>query len=277
VFGLLGPHGSGKSTLLRIIATLQVPDDGTVTLGHIDVIRQKDEARKTLGYLPQDLGLFPRISAENLLDYLALMKGIIERRTRREVVEALLQRRRSDVALALLGNPKLIIVDEPTATLDPAERIHFLNLLSELGESRVVLLATRSIADVSEYCTRMAIIDRGEILFEAEPQGAVDELRGRIWRGVISRDELAGLERRHTIISTRLFAGRTIARVLGDASPGPGFEATEPDLEDVYFGTLAGHIGRPRRQLTTRRSGIVLGMGRLRRPLGGIGSLDRYP
>ena len=285
VFGLLGPHGSGKSTLLRIIATLQEPDAGTVTLGDIDVLRQKDEARKTLGFLPEDLGLFPRVSAANLLGYLALMKGIVERRARREVVDALLHqanlwdarkqqlgdcsdstRRRFEIALALLGNPKFIIVDEPTATLDPAERVRFLNVLAALGENSIVLLATRNLRDVSECCTRMAIVDRGQILLEAEPNRAVDELRGRIWRGAISRDELAGLERRHAIISTRLFAGCTIPRVLGDASPGPGFEATEPDLEDVYFCTLAGHIGRPRRQMTTRRSGIVPGMGRLRRP-----------
>jgi len=195
------------------------------------------------------------------------MKGVIERRARREVVEALLQqtnlwdvrkqklggysggmRQRFGVAVALLGNPKLMIVDEPTAGLDPAERVRFLNLLSELGENSVVLLSTHIVEDVSELCTRMAIIDRGEILLEAEPLRAVDDLRGRIWRRVISRDELPGLEREHAVISTKLLAGRTVARVHGDAPPGPGFDAAEPDLEDVYFCTMAGHIGRRHQQ-----------------------------
>ena len=267
MYGLLGPNGAGKSTLMRILATLQEPDDGSVTLGDIDVLAQKAEVRKTLGYLPQEFGLFPRVSAENLLDYFALMKGVIERRARREVVEALLQqtnlwdvrkqklggysggmRQRFGVAVALLGNPKLMIVDEPTAGLDPAERVRFLNLLSELGENSVVLLSTHIVEDVSELCTRMAIIDRGEILLEAEPLRAVDDLRGRIWRRVISRDELPGLEREHAVISTKLLAGRTVARVHGDAPPGPGFDAAEPDLEDVYFCTMAGHIGRRHEQ-----------------------------
>ena len=267
MYGLLGPNGAGKSTLMRIIATLQEPDEGSVTLGDLDVLRQKDEVRKTLGYLPQEFGLFPRVSAENLLDYFALMKGVIERRARREVVEALLQqtnlwdvrkqklggysggmRQRFGVAVALLGNPKLMIVDEPTAGLDPAERVRFLNLLSELGENSVVLLSTHIVEDVSELCTRMAIIDRGEILLEAEPLRAVDDLKGRIWRRVISRDELPGLEREHAVISTKLLAGRTVARVHGDAPPGPGFDAAEPDLEDVYFCTMAGHIGRRHHQ-----------------------------
>ena len=199
MYGLLGPNGAGKSTLMRIIATLQEPDDGAITLGDIDVLTQKAEVRKTLGYLPQEFGLFPEVSAENLLDYFALMKGVIERRARREVIEALLQqtnlwdvrkqklggysggmRQRFGVAVALLGNPKLMIVDEPTAGLDPAERMRFLNLLSELSENSVVLLSTHIVEDVSELCTRMAIIDRGEILLEAEPMHAVDDLRGRI-------------------------------------------------------------------------------------------------
>ena len=263
MYGILGPNGAGKSTLMRIIATLQEPDDGAINLGDIDVLTQKAEVRKTLGYLPQEFGLFPKVSAENLLDYFALMKGVIERRARREVVEALLQqtnlwdvrkqkldgcsggmRQRFGVAVALLGNPRLIIVDEPTAGLDPAERVRFLNLLSELGENSVVLLSTNIVEDVSERCNRMAIIDHGEILLEAEPLRAVDDLRGRVWRRVIARDELPGLEREHAIISTRFLAGRTVARVLGDAPPGPSFDAAEPDLEDVYFCAMAGHIGR---------------------------------
>jgi ABC-2 type transport system ATP-binding protein len=263
MYGLLGPNGAGKSTLMRILATLQEPDEGSIRLGDIDVVSQKDEVRKTLGYLPQEFGVYPKVSAEKLLDHFAVLKGIAERRARQEVVEALLRqvnlwevrkqklggysggmRQRFGVAVALLGHPKLIIVDEPTAGLDPAERVRFLNLLSELGENSVVLLSTHIVEDVSELCTKMAIIDRGEILLEAEPLRAVEGLRGRIWRRVISKEGLAELERGHAVISTKLFAGRTVVRVYDDAAPGPGFEPAEPDLEDVYFSTMAGHIGR---------------------------------
>ena len=214
MYGLLGPNGSGKSTLMRTIATLQEPDEGSIRLGELDVLRQKDDVRKTLGYLPQEFGVYPKVSAENLLDHFAVLKGIGERRARKEVVEALLRqtnlwdvrkqklggysggmRQRFGVAVALLGNPKLMIVDEPTAGLDPAERVRFLNLLSELGENSVVLLSTHIVEDVSELCTRMAIIDQGEILLEAEPLRAVDDLHGRIWRRVISKEELPALER----------------------------------------------------------------------------------
>lgn len=266
MYGLLGPNGAGKSTLMRIVATLQEPDEGGVRLGDIDVVQQKEAVRQTLGYLPQEFGVYPKVTAENLLEYFAVLKGINERRARREVVEALLQqtnlwdvrkqklggysggmRQRFGVAVALLGNPKLLIVDEPTAGLDPAERVRFLNLLSRLGENSVVLLSTHIVEDVSEVCTRMAIIDEGQILLEAEPSRAIDELRGRVWRRVISREELPDLGRKHAIISTKLFAGRTIMHVYGDAPP--GFEPTEPDLKDVYFATMAGHIGRRREQL----------------------------
>jgi ABC-2 type transport system ATP-binding protein len=265
MYGLLGPNGAGKSTLMRILATLQEPDEGRIRLGDIDVVSQKEEVRKTLGYLPQEFGVYPKVSAEKLLDHFAVLKGIAERRARKEVVEALLRqvnlwevrrqklggysggmRQRFGVAVALLGNPKLLIVDEPTAGLDPAERVRFLNLLSELGENSVVLLSTHIVEDVSELCTRMAIIDRGEILLEAEPLRAVDELQGRIWRRVISKDELPAVEREHAVISTKLLAGRTVVRVYGDAAPGPGFEPAEPVLEDVYFSTMAGQIGRRR-------------------------------
>ena len=270
MYGLLGPNGAGKSTLMRILATLQEADSGTATLGnpstgagHIDVLRQKDEVRKTLGYLPQEFGVYPNVSAETLLDHFALLKGIASRTDRRTVVAALLRqvnlwevrkqklggysggmRQRFGVAVALLGNPGLMIVDEPTAGLDPAERVRFLNLLSELGESSVVLLSTHIVDDVSELCTRMAIIDRGEILLEAEPLAAVDDLRGRVWRRMISREELAAVEREHAVISTKLLAGRTLVRVYGGDAPGPGFEPAEPDLEDVYFSAMTGHIGR---------------------------------
>jgi ABC-2 type transport system ATP-binding protein len=272
MYGLLGPNGAGKSTLMRILATLQEADAGSASLTGpdgtaIDVLTQKDEVRRTLGYLPQEFGVYPKVSAEDLLDHFALLKGIAERRARREVVEALLRqvnlwdvrkqklggysggmRQRFGVAVALLGNPKLMIVDEPTAGLDPAERVRFLNLLAELGENSVVLLSTHIVDDVSELCTRMAIIDKGEILVEAEPLRAVDDLRGRIWRRVIAKQELPGMERQHGVISTKLLAGRTVVRIYSDAEPGPGFEPAEPDLEDVYFSTMAGHIGRRREQ-----------------------------
>lgn len=267
MYGLLGPNGAGKSTLMRILATLQEPDRGSIRLGDTDVLRHKDAVRRSLGYLPQEFGVYPKVSAERLLDHFALLKGIAERGARREVVEALLRqtnlwevrrqklggysggmRQRFGVAVALLGNPKLVIVDEPTAGLDPAERVRFLNLLSEVGENSVVILSTHIVEDVSELCTRMAIIDRGEILLEAEPLGAIAEMRGRIWRSVIDRGALAALEREHAVISTRLLAGRTVVHVHSDTTPGPGFEPAEPDLEDVYFSAMAGRIGRRREQ-----------------------------
>ncbi|HEX2166537.1 MAG TPA: ABC transporter ATP-binding protein, partial [Longimicrobiales bacterium] len=265
MYGLLGPNGAGKSTLMRILATLQEPDAGSVELGDIDVVNEKDEVRKTLGYLPQEFGVYPKVSAEALLDHFALLKGVAGRGERKELVEALLRqtnlwdvrrqklggysggmKQRFGVAVALLGNPKLLIVDEPTAGLDPAERVRFLNLLSELGENSVVLLSTHIVEDVSELCTRMAIIDQGEILLEAEPLGAIGGMRGRIWRSVIDRSALAELEREHALISTKLLAGRTIVHVFSDTAPGAGFEPAEPDLEDVYFSAMAGHIGRRR-------------------------------
>ncbi|MDA8020952.1 MAG: ABC transporter ATP-binding protein [Thermoanaerobaculia bacterium] len=263
MYGLLGPNGAGKSTLMRMIATLQEPDTGSIRFDRIDVLAEKDKVRETLGYLPQEFGVYPKVSAENLLDHFAVLKGVTARTARKEVVEALLRqtnlwevrkqklggysggmRQRFGVAVALLGNPKLMIVDEPTAGLDPEERVRFLNLLSELGEKSVVLLSTHIVEDVTELCTRMAIINRGEILLEAEPLRAVDDLRGRIWRRVISKSELAVLERDHAVISTKLLAGRTVARIYSDGDPGPGFERTEPDLEEVYFSAMAGHIGR---------------------------------
>jgi ABC-type multidrug transport system ATPase subunit len=269
MYGLLGPNGAGKSTLMRILATLQEADEGSARLGDpstgsgqgIDVLRQKEEVRKTLGYLPQEFGVYPNVTAEDLLNHFALLKGIAERRARREVVDALLRqtnlwevrkqklggysggmKQRFGVALALIGNPKLMIVDEPTAGLDPAERVRFLNLLSALGENSVVLLSTHIVEDVSELCTKMAIIDRGEILLEAEPLRAMDDLRGRIWQRIITKSELPALEQSHAVISTKLLAGRTVAHVYSDSSLGAGFEAVEPDLKDVYFCAMAGHI-----------------------------------
>jgi ABC-type multidrug transport system ATPase subunit len=268
MFGLLGPNGAGKSTLMRIIATLQDPDAGSIRLmgpegTPLDVIRDKERVRETLGYLPQSFGFHPRVSAERLLDHFAVLKGLVEQGVRRDVVESLLRRtnlwevrkqrvgtfsggmrQRLGVAIALLGNPKLIIVDEPTAGLDPAERVRFLNLLGEIGEDSAVILSTHIVEDVEELCSRMAIIDRGEILFAAEPTRAVNELRGRIWRRTVSRDELPALERDLPVIATKLLAGRTIAHVYADASPGAAFEAVEPDMKDVYFSVMTGHHGR---------------------------------
>jgi ABC-type multidrug transport system ATPase subunit len=266
MFGLLGRNGAGKSTLMRILATLQEPDSGTATLdvngaspaAAIDVIRQKDEVRKTLGYLPQSFGFHPRVSAERLLDHFAILKGLVDRGARRGVVESLLRRtnlwevrrhrigtfsggmrQRLGVAVALLGNPRLIIVDEPTAGLDPEERVRFLNLLSEIGEQSAVILSTHIVEDVEELCSRLAIIDHGRILLEAEPARAIEQLRGQIWRRIVDRDELPALEREWPVISTRLMGGRTIAHVQADGSPGAAFEPVEPDLKDVYFSVMA--------------------------------------
>jgi ABC-2 type transport system ATP-binding protein len=262
MFGLLGPNGAGKSTLMRIIATLQEADEGSIRLGETDVLRDKGEVRKTLGYLPQSFGFHPKVKAERLLEHFAVLKGIAEPGQRRDVVESLLRRtnlwevrkqkvgtfsggmrQRFGVAVALLGNPKLIIVDEPTAGLDPAERVRFLNLLSEIGEDSVVILSTHIVEDVEELCTRMAIIDRGQILLEAEPPRAIAELRGRIWRRIVSRAELPGIEREMRVISTKLLAGRTMVHVYADGSAGPEFEPVEPDLKDVYFSVMTGHHG----------------------------------
>ena len=262
MYGLLGPNGAGKSTLMRTIATLQEPDAGAITLGDIDVLREKDAVRRTLGYLPQEFGVYPNVSAERLLDHFAVLEGFVDRGERRATVEALLRqtnlwdvrrerlggysggmRQRFGIAVALLGDPKLIIVDEPTAGLDPAERVRFLNLLSEIGENSVVILSTHIVEDVAELCSRMAIIDRGEILLEAEPLGAIDALRGRLWRRVVPKAELPEVERRHAVTCTKLVAGRTVVHVFGAERPGAEFEPVEPGLEDVYFSVMTGHHG----------------------------------
>jgi ABC-2 type transport system ATP-binding protein len=263
MFGLLGPNGAGKSTLMRTIATLQEPDAGTIAFGGIDVVRQKEEMRRTLGYLPQEFGVYPNVSAQRLLEHFAVLKGVVDRRARDEVVEALLRqtnlwevrkqklggfsggmRQRFGVAVALIGRPGLIIVDEPTAGLDPAERVRFLNLLSEIGENSVVILSTHIVEDVVELCSRMAIIDRGRILLEAEPLRAIDEVRGRIWRRMLHREELATVEQQHAVISTRLLAGRTVVHVYAESSPGADYVPVEPGLEDVYFSVMGGHYDR---------------------------------
>ena len=270
MYGLLGPNGAGKSTLMRTIATLQEPDTGSITLGDpskgpsesIDVLREKDRVRRTLGYLPQEFGVYPSISAERLLEHFAVLEGFVERAERRRVVEALLRqtnlwdvrrerlggysggmRQRFGIAVALLGGPSLIIVDEPTAGLDPAERVRFLNLLSEIGEKAVVILSTHIVEDVSELCSRMAIIDKGEILLDAEPFAAIAALHGRVWQRMVAKTELPEVERHHRVICTKLLAGRTLVHVYAESRPGPNFEPVEPDLEDVYFSVMAGHQG----------------------------------
>lgn len=263
MYGLLGPNGAGKSTLMRILATLQDPESGTIHLDNLNVLDQKDEVRKTLGYLPQEFGLYPKVSAENLLDHFAILKGLTKKGERRDVVEALLRqtnlwdvrrqklggysggmRQRFGVAIALLGNPKLMIVDEPTAGLDPAERVRFLNLLSELGENSCVILSTHIVEDVSELCTRMAIIRKGQILLETEPLKAVQDIKGKIWRRLIEKSALPVMEQDFAVISTKLLAGRTVIHIYSEHDPGNDFEEVKADLEDVYFSTMAGHYGK---------------------------------
>ncbi|RYU95622.1 ABC transporter ATP-binding protein [Emticicia agri] len=264
MFGLLGPNGAGKSTLMRTLATLQEPDEGEIFLGNIDVVNQKEELRKTLGYLPQEFGVYPKASAEELLDHFAVMKGIMNRTVRREVTENLLKqtnlwdkrkqklggysggmRQRFGVAVALLNNPRLLIVDEPTAGLDPAERVRFLNLLSELGENSVVILSTHIVEDVSELCTNMAIINKGQILLEAQTSEAVAALKGYIWRKLIDKNTLPALEQEYKVISAKMLGSRTMVHIYSQEIPGNGFESVEPDLEDLYFSTMTGNYVQP--------------------------------
>ena len=264
MFGLLGPNGAGKSTLMRSIATLQDVDSGTITLGDLDVRREQDELRRVLGYLPQDFGLYPNVDAVTMLSHIAALKGLGTTGERKDMVEALLQRtnlwnhrkkklggysggmrQRFGIAQALLGQPKLIIVDEPTAGLDPEERNRFLNLLSEIGENVIVILSTHIVEDVSEVCNRMAIIDQGRVLAEGEPHQAIEAIRGKTWRLEADRGDRKDLARvceDHMVISTRLAGGRTIVHVFSENNPGPRFEAADPDLQDVYFTTLGGRL-----------------------------------
>jgi ABC-type multidrug transport system ATPase subunit len=257
MFGLLGPNGAGKSTLMRSIATLQGVDSGTITIGSINVLRDVESVRRTLGYLPQDFGVYPKASARMLLDHLAALKGITRSGARRTMVDHLLKltnlwevrkkrlgtfsggmRQRFGIAQALLGDPKLIIVDEPTAGLDPEERNRFLNLLSEIGENVIVILSTHIVDDVSEVCSNMAIIKNGRLLLADRPQAAIDNIREKTWKQVIAKHDLKLFRKDYNVISTRLSAGDTIIHVLDDRRPGPGFEPVAPDLQDVYFATL---------------------------------------
>jgi ABC-2 type transport system ATP-binding protein len=263
MFGLLGPNGAGKSTLMRTIATLQEADSGSITFAGIDVLKQKDDVRRILGYLPQEFGVYPRISAETLLDHFAVLKGIYKAKERKEVVAALLQRtnlydvrkqglgtfsggmrQRFGIAQALLGNPQLIIVDEPTAGLDPGERVRFHNLLSEIGENVVVILSTHIVEDVSDLCSNMAIISGGRVLMQGEPLESIRNLEGKIWRRVIAKGELDAFQQEHAVISTKLVAGRTVIHVFSESQPDSSFETVPTSLEDVYFSTLRNVAGQ---------------------------------
>jgi ABC-2 type transport system ATP-binding protein len=258
MFGLLGPNGAGKSTLMRTIASLQAPTSGQVRFEDIDVIAEPEKLRRTLGYLPQDFGVYPRVTAAAMLDHMAILKGVTNARDRKQTVEALLaqvnlwnvrnkaiagfsggMRQRFGIAQALIGQPRLIIVDEPTAGLDPEERNRFLNLLADIGERVVVILSTHIVEDVADLCPRMAIIAEGRIIATGAPADLTAALNGRIWKKTIPREELVAHRNTHNVISTRLFAGRTVIHVLADAQPDPGFAPIDGSLEDVYFSTLS--------------------------------------
>jgi len=256
MFGLLGPNGAGKSTLMRTIATLQEADSGSIMVDGMDVLKQKDDVRKQLGYLPQEFGVYPKISAEMMLDHFAELKGIIDKKERKELVKALLEqtnlyhvrkknlsgysggmKQRFGIAQALIGNPKLIIVDEPTAGLDPAERNRFHNLLSEIGENIIVILSTHIVDDVSDLCKNMAIINEGELLLQGEPSELIKNVKGKIWEKVIEKNELKEHQEKYNIISTRLFTGKIIIHAFSDTNP-DSFEMVAPSLEDVYFSSI---------------------------------------
>jgi ABC-2 type transport system ATP-binding protein len=264
MFGLLGPNGAGKSTLMRTLATLQEADAGTARIGDVDVLRDKDAVRRMLGYLPQDFGVYPKVSAEELLDHLAQLKGIDGKATRRDVVATLLKqtnlydvrkkalggfsggmRQRFGIAQALLGNPRLIIVDEPTAGLDPEERVRFHNLLADIGENVIVILSTHIVSDVSDLCAQTAIINKGRVLLTGEPLALTRALEGRIWQKAVSRGELEAARAAWPVISTRLLAGRTLVNVVSDGAPATGFAPVEATLEDVYFAAITGRLDAP--------------------------------
>jgi ABC-2 type transport system ATP-binding protein len=259
MFGLLGPNGAGKSTLMRILATLQECDAGSVFLDDIDLLDEKDEVRRLLGYLPQDFGVYPKVTAYELLDHFAQLKGLANRARRREVVDGLLQqtnlfevrdqrlgtfsggmKQRFGIAQALLGDPQLIIVDEPTAGLDPQERVRFHNLLSDIGEDKTVILSTHIVSDVADLCANMAIINKGHVLLCGEPAKLIEGIEGKIWARFVSKPELLAFQKRHTVISTRLLSGRPMIHVYAERYPGDDFEPIHPTLDDVYFATIAG-------------------------------------
>lgn len=257
MFGLLGPNGAGKSTLMRTIATLQEADNGTISLGNLDVLKQKNELRKVLGYLPQQFGLYPKISAELLLNHFAVLKGITNKGERKDVVNALLHKtnlysvrkqnlggysggmkQRFGIAQALLNNPKLLIVDEPTAGLDPVERNRFYNLLSELGENTIVILSTHIVDDVKELCTNMAIINQGQVVLKGSPLKLIEQLDGRVYQKNINKEDIASYKQQYTVINEKLFLGKPIIQVLSDSHLDDGFIPVKAGLEEVYFSQI---------------------------------------
>ncbi len=266
MFGLLGPNGAGKSTLMRTLATLQEADAGSAVLvlddgERVDVLKDKERVRELVGYLPQDFGLYPMATAEALLEHLATLKGLRDRKTRRDTVARLLEltnltgaarrplggfsggmRQRFGIAQALLGDPKLVIVDEPTAGLDPEERVRFHNLLTEIGENVVVILSTHIVSDVADLCGRMAVLHEGRMKMSGTPLEAMASLRGKVWRTLVDKSEVEALQASHAVLSSRLVSGRIQVRAFADQAP-PGFESAEPDLEDVYFGVMRGWAG----------------------------------
>ncbi len=260
MFGLLGPNGAGKSSLMRTIATLQEADSGAIQFAGLDVLKDKDAVRKQLGYLPQDFGVYPKVSAEALLDHFAILKGFTAKAERKEVVHSLLHkvnlwearnrqlggfsggmRQRFGIAQALIGRPKLVIVDEPTAGLDPEERNRFLNLLADIGEQVVVILSTHIVEDVTDLCPQMAIINKGQVLLAGAPHAAIETLKSKVWRIETTRAELAAMQARHHVLSTRLVGGKPVLHVFSETQPDAAFTAIDPDLEDVYFQRLRSH------------------------------------
>jgi ABC-2 type transport system ATP-binding protein len=265
MFGLLGPNGAGKSTLMRTLATLQEADSGSAMLDDIDVLRDKDRVRGLLGYLPQEFGVYPKVTAYDMLDHFARLKGLTDAKVRRATVDALLERtnlaavrkqrlggfsggmrQRFGIAQALVGSPKLIIVDEPTAGLDPEERVRFHNLLADIGQDVIVILSTHIVDDVADLCPRFAVISGGRVLLAGEPRRSIARVEGRIWRRAVARDELAAVQASLPVISTRLQAGQTLVRAYSETPPGAGFEPVAADLEDVYFSAVAGHLAAER-------------------------------
>ncbi len=262
MFGLLGPNGAGKSTLMRTLATLQEADSGTATLDGIDVLREKDRVRKLLGYLPQEFGVYPKVTAVEMLDHFARLKGLTDAKVRKATVDALLERtnlssvrkqrlggfsggmrQRFGIAQALIGNPRLIIVDEPTAGLDPEERVRFHNLLADIGRDVIVILSTHIVDDVADLCPRFAVISKGRTLLEGEPREAIAQLKGRVWQRVVDRDRVGAMAQENLpIISTRLHAGRTVVRACAASAPAAEFQPVEPDLQDAYFSAVAGYL-----------------------------------
>ena len=254
LFGLLGPNGAGKSSLMRTLATLQEADSGTATLDDIDILKQPADLRKVLGYLPQEFGVYPKINAEQLLNHLALLKGITKKSERKELVHYLLNKvnlyekrnksvkgfsggmkQRVGIAQALIGNPKLIIVDEPTAGLDPGERNRFYNLLADVGKNVIVILSTHIVDDVKELCTNMAIMDQGQIVYYGSPQNAIRQLEGQVYQKMVSREDLAGYANTYSVISNKMVGGQPLIHILSSSHPENGFEPVHPDLEDVFF------------------------------------------